>query len=234
MSVIHLQIMKKLKYILLVVVSMAFVTLSFAQHKRYAIKNGIGIQGGVTQFDIITDNFVTKKNNGFIGGLSASVDIPHKWYNVSYNFLLSENNIDIAAFSLLNSNEEFVEYKLLTAQLSFLLHVKLIRSNLTLDLGPMLQYNGDLELKDDSKEGLIVASYDSLLTEDISKISNFNVNGAVGLSAGFGPFRLRAQYIYGFTNMLNKLNDEELNVGSNDNKFKGNQSMIAFTAIITF
>ncbi|WP_426431897.1 hypothetical protein ACPX19_05125 [Winogradskyella sp. HB-48] len=226
--------MKKTKLYLLVAVCTLFVTLSYAQHKRYAIRNGIGIQGGVTQFDIITDNFVTKSNYGFMGGLSASVDIPHKWYNVSYNFLLSQNNIDIAAFSLLNSNEEFVEYKLLTAQLSFLLHVKLIKSNLTLDLGPMLQYNGDLELKDDSKEGLIVASYDSLLTEDISKISNFNVNGAVGLSAGFGPFRLRAQYIYGFTNMLNKLNDEELNVGSNDNKFKGNQSMIAFTAIITF
>lgn len=226
--------MKKLKYILLVVISMAFVTLTYAQHKRYAIKNGVGIQGGVTQFDIITDNFVTKKNTGFIGGLSASVDLPHKWYNVSYNILLSENNIDIAAFSLSNPTEEFVEYKLLTAQLSFLFHVKLIDSNLTLDLGPMLQYNGDLELKDDSKEGLIVANYDTLLTEDISKISNFNVNGAVGLSAGFGAFRLRAQYIYGFTNILGKLNDEDLNVGSNDNKFKGNQSMIAFTAIITF
>ena len=226
--------MKKLKYILLVVISMAFVTLTYAQHKRYAIKNGVGIQGGVTQFDIITDNLVTKKNTGFIGGLSASVDIPHKWYNVSYNILLSENNIDIAAFSLANPTEEFVEYKLLTAQISFLFHAKLIGSNLTLDLGPMLQYNGDLELKDSSKEGYIISDYETLLTEDISKISNFNVNGAVGLSAGFGAFRLRAQYIYGFTNILGKLNDEDLNVGSNDNKFKGNQSMIAFTAIITF
>lgn len=228
--------MKKLKYILLVVISMAFVTLTYAQHKRYAIKNGVGIQGGVTQFDIITDNFVTKKNTGFIGGLSASVDIPHKWYNVSYNILLSENNIDIAAFSLSNPTEEFVEYKLLTAQISFLFHAKLIGSNLTLDLGPMLQYNGDLELKDSSKEGYIISDYETLLTEDISKISNFNVNGAVGLSAGFGAFRLRAQYIYGFTNILGNLNDEDLYVSSNanDHKFKGNQSMIAFTAIITF
>lgn len=226
--------MKKLKYILLVVISMTFVTLTYAQHKRYAIKNGVGIQGGVTQFDIITDNFVTKKNTGFIGGLSASVDIPHKWYNVSYNILLSENNIDIAAFSLSNPTEEFVEYKLLTAQISFLFHAKLIGSNLTLDLGPVLQYNGDLELKDSSKEGYIISDYETLLTEDISKISNFNVNGAVGLSAGFGAFRLRTQYIYGFTNILGNLNDEDLNVGSNDNKFKGNQSMIAFTAIITF
>lgn len=226
--------MKKTKLLLLVAVSIAFVTVGYAQHKRYAIKNGIGIQGGITQFDIITSNFVTKKNTGFIGGLSASVDIPHKWYNVSYNIQLSENNIDIAAFSLSNPMEEFVEYKMFTAQLSFLLHAKLIKNNVTLDLGPMLQYNSDLELKDDSKKDYVVSDYDTLLTEDITKITNFNVNGAVGLSAGFGAFRLRAQYIYGFTNILGNLNDEDLNVGTNDNKFKGNQSMIAFTAIITF
>lgn len=53
--------MKKPKLHLLVAVSILFVTLGYAQHKRYAIKNGIGIQGGFTQFDIITDNFVTKK-----------------------------------------------------------------------------------------------------------------------------------------------------------------------------
>ena len=226
--------MKKTKHLLLVAICIAFVTIGYGQHKRYAIKNGIGIQGGITQYDIITDNFVTKKNSGFIGGLAASVDIPHKWYTVSYNISLSENNIDIAAFELGSSNEEFVEYKLLTAQLSFLFHVKLIENNLTLDLGPMLQYNGDLELKDDSKEGYVISDYDNLLTEDIKDISNFNVNGAVGLSAGFGSFKLRGQYIYGFTNILGNLNNEDLNVGTNDNKFKGNQSMIAFTAIITF
>jgi hypothetical protein len=225
--------MKKAKHTLLVAICITFVTISYAQHKNYNIKNGIGIQGGVTQFDIITDNFETKKNTGFIGGLSASVDIPHKWYTVSYNMLLSENNIDIAAFSLGNTTEEFVEYKMLTAQLSFLFHAKLIGDNLTLDVGPMLQYNSDLELKDDSKEGLIVANYDTLLTEDITDISNFNANGAVGLSAGFGAFKLRAQYIYGFTNILGKLNDEDLSIGDK-NKFKGNQSMITFTAIITF
>ncbi len=226
--------MKKVKHLLLVAICMTFVTLGHAQHKRYSIKNGIGIQGGITQFDIITDNFETKKSTGYIGGLTASVDIPHKWYNVSYNIQLSENNIDIAAFSLTNPTKEFIEYKMLTAQISFLLHAKLIGNNLTLDVGPMLQYNSDLELKDDSNEGLIVSNYDTLLTEDITDISNFNVNGAAGLSAGFGAFRLRAQYIYGFTNILGNLNDEDLSVGNNNDKFKGNQSMLAFTAIFTF
>lgn len=224
--------MKKTKLFLFIVISICFVSLNFAQN--YRIQNGIGLQGGITQFDILTDNFETQVNSGFIGGLSASVDLPHRWYNVSYNIQLSENNIDISASPFGRNVNEFVEYKMFTAQISFLFHLKLISNNVTLDVGPMLQYNSELELKDDTKEGYNVTGFQNLLTEDITKISNFNANGAVGLSAGFGSFRIRAQYIYGFTNILGKLNDQDLNVGSNTDKFKGNQSLLAFTAILTF
>ena len=226
--------MKKTQHFLLVAICMAFVTLGYAQRKTYKIKNGIGLQGGITQFDILTDNFETKANNGFIGGMTASVDIPHRWYNVSYNIQLSENNIDINALNPISLTEEYVEYKMFTANISFLFHIKLISNNVTLDVGPMLQYNSELELKDETKEGYIVANYDNLLTEDITKISQFNANGAVGLSAGFGSFLLRAQYVYGFTNILGKLNDQDFSLGGKNEKFKGNQSLLAFTAMITF
>lgn len=224
--------MKNFKSILLVAICLLFVTLSYAQRKNYKIKNGIGLQGGITQFDILTDNFETKSNTGFIGGMSASVDLPHKWYNVSYNIQLSQNHIDISASPVGLLTNEFVEYKMFTADISFLLHVKLISNNLTLDVGPMLQYNSELELKDDSKQGYILTGYNSLLTEDIREISNFNANGAIGLSLGVRRFQLRAQYIYGFTNILGKLNDKDFNL-VNDRKFKGNQSLLALTAIIT-
>jgi hypothetical protein len=225
--------MKRLKPFVLVAITLGFVTASYAQHKRYAIRNGIGLQGGLTQFDILTDNFKTKSQTGYIGGLTAWVDIPHKWYNVSYNIQLSENNVDIAA-SPINSNlDEYVSFKLLTAQISFLFHAKLIGNNLTLDIGPMLQYNGQLELKDESNEGLIISGYNDLRTEDIEDITRFNVNGAVGISAGFGRFALRGQYIHGFTNILGSLNDANLNV-SNNEKFKGNQSMFSLTALLFF
>jgi len=229
------KIMKK-QLFLLVAFSIAFVTTALAQHQRYSIKNGIGIYGGLTQFDIITDNFQTVKGEGWIGGLSATVDLPHKWYTVSYNIQLSENNVGIFARpSNVIANEEEIDYKLFTAQVAFLFHAKVLQDYITVDVGPMIQYNSELELKDDNHENYIIGSYNNLLAKDITGISQFNVNGAVGATAGFKGFKLRAQYIYGFTNMLNKLNNKnDLDTTGGNNKFKGNQSMLAFTAIIVF
>lgn len=227
--------MRNKQLIILVVLCLGFVTLSFGQHKRYAIKNGIGIHGGLTQFDILTDNFETTKGDGWIGGLSATVDLPQKWYTVSYTIQLSQNSLGIMATpSRFSSIVEDVEYELFNAQVAFLFHAKIIEDYITFDFGPMLQYNSELELKDDSKADYFIVNYENLLASDISKISQFNVNGAVGATAGFKGFKLRAQYIYGFTNILNKLNSQDLTVGTNTQKFKGNQSMLTFTAMIVF
>ena len=228
-------IMQKRQLILLVALSICFVTVTFSQHGTYRIQNGFGIYGGITQYDIITDNFTTKKGNGWQAGASATVDIPHKWYNVSYTIQLSENNVGIATKPIaLNPLEEFVDYKIFTAQVALMMHVKLVQSFLTIDVGPMIQYNSDMEMKDKAYENYVISSYDNLLAKDVKDITNFNINGAVGVSAGYAFFRLKAQYIYGFTNMLNKLNDSNLDLTGNDKKIKGNQSMLAFTAMITF
>lgn len=226
--------MQKRQLIVLVAFCICIVTVSFGQRKTYQIKNGFGIYGGITQYDIITDNFTTKKDNGWQAGASATVDIPHKWYNVSYTIQLSENNIGILAQPNLSNQSEFVEYKIFTAQVALMMHVKLIQSFLTIDVGPMIQYNSDMEIKDKANENYIISTYDNLLAKDLNDITNFNINGAIGASAGFGFFRLKAQYIYGFTNMLNKLNDSNIDLTGNDKKIKGNQSMFAFTAMITF
>ena len=64
--------------------------------QNYNIRNGIAIGGGFTQFDIKTDNFVTTKGNGVIAAFSATVDIPHRWYTVSYGMQLSQNTLEIS------------------------------------------------------------------------------------------------------------------------------------------
>ncbi len=227
--------MQKKQFIILVVFCIAFVTLSTAQHKRYTIKNGIGVVGGLTQYDITTNNFVTKSGSGFLGGMIATVDIPQKWFTVSYGLQFSQNSIEVEGRSLVNPLQvEQLEYDLMAIQLAFMLHVKLISDNLTLDVGPQLQYNGQLDLKNSNQKGYLINGYDTLLAEDIKDISPFNVNGVVGASAGIGSFKLRATYSYGFTNILNKLNDQNLTTTPLSKEFKGTQSMLAFALMITF
>ncbi len=226
----------KNKHIILVAFLIGFVTLSFSQRRgNIKITNGLGLFGGLTQYDIATDNFETKAGNGWVGGLTATVDLPHKWYAVSYNIQLSENNLEISGRELpISTVSEMMDYKLMTVQVAFLFHLKLVKNNITLDAGPMLQYNGELELKNDAQQNYIIDGYTDLTAKDISDISKFNVNGAIGATAGFDHFKIRAQYIYGFTNMLNKLNSQDLNTTPSNEKFKGNQQMIALTAMILF
>ncbi|WP_397364167.1 hypothetical protein [Olleya sp. R77988] len=227
--------MKKLQYALLVALTIGFVTKNFSQHTRYKIQNGFALGGGITQFDIITDNFETQKGDGWMGHMSATVDIPQKWYNISYGMQLSENTMSLNGLtSSLSSTIEPVEYKIFAAQVAFLWHAKPFgSSHFTIDFGPMLQYNSDLELNDDTQEDFILTDLDTVLAKDVKELNNFNVNGVVGATLGFGHFKVKAQYIYGFTNILGALNDAEFNQTLNK-QFKGNQSMLAFTAMITF
>ena len=61
----------------------------------------------------MTDNFTTKASNGFIGGLGASVDIPVRWYNISFGMQLSESNVEVLGRpALISTEEEFIEYKM--------------------------------------------------------------------------------------------------------------------------
>ncbi|AUS05144.1 hypothetical protein [Pseudotamlana carrageenivorans] len=123
--------MKYKSFLLLVFCISLFVTKSFSQKGYYKISNGIGISGGLTQFNIITDNFSTQASKGFTGGLRVSVDMPPKRYNLSYGMQFSENVIEILGRpSLLSSETEQIRYKLLMAQLDFALHVKLFKNPL--------------------------------------------------------------------------------------------------------
>jgi hypothetical protein len=227
--------MKFKHYSLLVAFTVGFVTTTYSQHTTFAIKNGFAVLGGISQYDIITDNFTTKSRLGWVGGLSSTVDIPNEWYNVSYGMQVSENNLEISGRAIRDvEGNEMIEYKLMAVQLGFTYHAKVINNIVTIDFGPQLQYNGKLELKDKTKEGYFINGYDNLTAEEIVDISQFNVNGMAGISAGIGSFRIKAQYIYGFLNILNKLNDKNFNVGSATEKFKGNQSMLVFAVMFSF
>jgi hypothetical protein len=222
--------MKNKQLNLLVVLTILFVTVTNAQPQNFVIKNGFSIGGGITQFNIKTDNFTTIKGEGFAIGFATTVDIPHKWYNVSYGMQISENTFEVSG-RMTNDvvGNEMIKYRLMAAQLGFLFHSKIIGSNLTFDAGPELQYNGNLEFKNSQQETYFVNGDDGLSASYITDISKFNINGAVGFTAGIGFLKIRAQYIYGFLNIFNKLN-----TGNSTNNFKGNPETFVFSAMITF
>ena len=226
---------KIMKYsILLVALTVCFVTESFGQPRNYNITNGFGVFGGITKFDIQTDNFTTMEGDGVMVGMSAMVDIPHKWYNMSYGMQMAENYIHISARPApISSEEEFIKYKVFTAQVALLMHIKPFQDFLTIDVGPMFQYNGKMELKDTSKESYYINNYANVTASDITRISQFNFNGAVGATVGIKNFKIKAQYIYGFTNILKKLNSENT-IASDEDSFKGNQTQLVLGAMICF
>ncbi|MBD0836710.1 hypothetical protein [Aestuariibaculum suncheonense] len=225
--------------LLLVAFMLCFVTTSFSQHRNYHITNGFSIFGGMTQFDIATDNFTTSKEWGFLGGMWATVDIPHRWYNVSFGMQLSESKLGILARPYRASEpslemESFVNYKMFAAQIALLGHIKLGTPDVTIDLGPMFQYNSDLEMKDKSQGEYKISNYDGLNASEIASISNFNLNGVVGITAGYKYVKLRAQYIYGATNILKRLNGKVLNTEGGKSTFKGNQTMLVLGLNVSF
>lgn len=227
--------MKNKPYILLVVIVMCFVTTSHPQSPFYLIDNSFGITFGGTQYDIFTDNFETKSGIGWMGGLSATVDLPHKWYTLSYGMQVSENNMEISGRMTGDvPGNEMIKYKLLMVQAGLTYYIKIIGDNLTFDLGPLIQYNGKLEPKDETKENYFINGYDNLRASEISDISHLNFNALVGASARVGGFNLKTQYIYGITNMFNKLNDRNIDTGNSTEKFKGNQSMIVLAIMVRF
>ncbi|MFI1772614.1 hypothetical protein [Thalassobellus citreus] len=227
--------MKKVQLLLLVVLMLCFVTKSFSQKGNYRISNGIGIFGGITKLDITTNNFTTKQGDGFMGGLLAIVDIPHRWYNISFGMQLSESTIGILGRPNISStSNEFIDYKMFAAQVALLGHIKVIPKHFTIDVGPMLQYNSKLEFKEKGQEAYFINNYNNLTAEDIADISQFNLNGAIGASVGIKNFKLKAQYLYGFTNILKKLENQELDTVGGSDRFKGNQTMLVLGAMVLF
>ena len=184
--------------------------------------------------DIITDNFETKQGTGWLIAAGVGAELLHKWYDIGYNIQLSENKIEISGRMTDDiAGEEMIEYKLFAAQAGLVFGVNLIGSYLALDLGPQLQYNSKLELTNDTQEGYFINGYDGLEATDISDINRFNVNGMAGVTATFGRFRIRGQYIYGLMNSFDKLNDKNLVAGSTM-KFKGNINMMTLSAFFIF
>ena len=76
----------------------------------------------------------------------------------------------------------------------------------------------------------MVDGYETLTAGEIQDISKVNFHLAGGITGGLEQFRVSAQYQYGVTNSLNKLNDNNLE----NSDFDGHSSLITFSATFYF
>ncbi len=225
-----------LKSVLVVTLVLFIFQTSFSQ-RRTGRYNHLGALGGVTIFDISTSNFNTKKNLGAYFGLQTRGKFyASTRYNLEFDFIYGisfvNNKISIIAREIgtPNSRSE-VEYSIQSAQVNFLGSLVLIPNSLSFELGPVLNINGKMKLSSNRYEDYTIEGYNELKTTDLQEISKINFLIQGGMTVGIENFRLLAQYQYGVTNMLNKLNEKEL---AEDINFSGTSSTLILGAVIYF
>lgn len=207
------------------------LVLSFQQltaQRNFDEYNRLGVNGGLTIFDINTSDFTTKQGQGFTAGFTTRGSFRND-FDLVYGINFTQSNIEILGNNLTES--QYIKYSILAAQVNFLGSYNLIEHHLSIEFGPVLNVNGKMKLKDEAYENYILDGYTTVRAQDIEDISTFNFRVMGGVTAGFKSFRVLAQYQYGLTNMLNNLNDKDI---TEIEDVKGNSSTIVLGAVLYF
>ena len=213
--------MKKLLLLLMFVWSFTSI---YGQY-GYRDSNRIGVSFGINQFSLNTSNFSSKPDLGWNAGLSVRGNFYDNW-DMVYALQFSENNfsVDTRKPTLLR---EDVNYKLSSAQVSFQLSYIIIENHLSIEIGPLIQFNGKLQIDKANENNMITGT--TLLAKDIVDVSKVNFYPTVGLTAGVKHFRINVSYQYGINNMLSNVNTN--NASSN---FKGKAGVINGNVTVYF
>jgi hypothetical protein len=106
-----------------------------------------------------------------------------------------------------------------------MLSYKIFEPYLSVEIGPVAQFNGKLELDEAQEQNTISGT--TLKAVDITDVNRFNFHGAIGVTAGVKHVRVSLQYLYGINNVLGNLNDN-----GNGNNFKGHLGIISGNLIV--
>lgn len=195
--------------------------------------NRLGLQAGYVIFDLSTENLETVRTNGFSGGFSTRGAFYNN-FDLIYGIDFIQSEVGVMARPDNTQTEvSEVAYTLRGAQIRLTGSYLILGEHLSIEFGPVFMINSKAELNDKSKEEFILSGYEFLQAQDIQEWSRFNLNGLIGVTAGFERLRLTANYQYGVLNTLNRLNRENLqekDPAAVD--FKGNLGL--FTAGIVF
>ena len=197
---------------------MLFSFFGFAQ-SGYRDGNRIGISAGVSQTTLFTKNFDATPELGFAGGLSVRGNYYNNW-SMIYGMQFFSNS-----FSLQSTLNQKLKYSIEGVQIRLLLSYNVVEDHVSVDFGPVLQINGKLRLANSDENKTIKGT--PLKANQIVDVSPISGNVYLGCSAGVKVVRAVIFYQYGFTNILNKLNDNEsIQANYDGDAFKGNLGTI--------
>lgn len=209
------------------------ISLNAFSQRRGSDYNRLGIQGGYSIFDIITDDFQTESQGSFQGGFTTRGSYRNN-FDLIYGLNFVSNNIGIKAAlpcGVINCPEtQTISYNIIGVQLNLLASYNIIEHNLSLELGPLLMVNGKMKHDSDRYKDYIIEGYNTITADNIQNINTINAAILAGITGGHENVRLNINYQYGVTNILGGLNDENLE----NNDFKGNTSTITVAGIIYF
>jgi hypothetical protein len=212
---LNIEMMKKLLFTLLLLTTSTL----FSQY-RNRDGNRIGISAGVSHTTLFTSNFDSKPGIGFAGGLSVRGNYYNNW-SMIYGMQFFYNKFGIAS----NASDKQTDFNVQGAQVRLLLSYNVVEDHVSFDFGPVLQINGKLGVDEQDKSTILNGT--AITAKQMENISKINGNFYVGFSAGSKVVRAVVFYEYGFTNIFNKLNDEQnLQTFVANEKLKGNLGTI--------
>ena len=218
--------LKKSVFVTLLII---FIQSSSAQ-QNYDSYNHLGITVGFTQFDLNTSDLNTKPGSGFMAGFTTRGSF-YNYIDMIYGISFLSNSVEVRGS---NSNNPLdiqnIDYTIQGVQITFQGSYNFIRNHLSIEAGPVLNINGKMKLDTENLENYILDGYSTLRAQEIQDISKVNFHIATGITAGMRNLRLSAQYQFGITNALNKLNDKNLE----NTDFKGKNSLLILSAMIYF
>jgi hypothetical protein len=189
----------------------------------------MGLFAGLTLFDINTSDFVTEQGTGFAGGFTTRGSFRNN-FDLIYGISFYSTSLGIEGSTALGTDTQNITYSMSAAQVTFLGSYNIVKHHLSLEFGPVLQINSKMNLDSETREDYVLTGYNTLTAKDVQDISKINFHVVGGITAGIESFRVFAQYQYGVTNTLNKLNDKNLE----KDDFEGHSSTITLGALFYF
>ncbi len=192
----------------------------------------LGIQARGAFFGIATNDFDVQSSTGLLAGFTSRSRIFENFKLIyGVDFLIA--SIGVESRALGQTTLEQAEFSVTGAQVNGILSYDILDQFLTVNFGPSLLINGPLRVRNDGQRDNIINGFNSLTAQDLLQISRITPFLVGGVEGGWKKVRLTLQYQFGFTNILGRLNREDLqDIDASVGEFNGNATLFSAGVVV--